>query len=401
MRKRWIAVFLGVLMILGALVYVKYCGKVEYELATVERGDIGKDIKDEVGVFEPYTVINVGSQIAGKITEICVDFNTSVKKGDILAKVDSDLSHQRLEKTERRIDTLFAQKKEMVLAIENAQMKLETSGRHFEQNKILFNEKIISKEDYNTSCDNFKISLNDLEIQTAKLFSKENELKEAEADLAIARFEFENSFIRAPIDGIVLDKQAEIGQTVSGSSFQVYPLFRICNSLEDLKFVAPVDEVNIGNIFIGQEMKIIINTTGKEEIIISTVREIRNQPKINQDVAKYDVISYIKNADLKIKPGMKADFEINIILIKDVLKISKEKMRKAKDYAVKSGFNDGVFILNNGKIESRLAREGEICVESITEIKGEIREGDRIITGVFYKNSNSAKTIPWQGRFSR
>lgn len=403
-KMRWIFVGAGIFAFLamGFSVYyfvIRVNAFREYDTVTIARGDFSKEIRED-GIFEPTIKVEVGSQIAGKVSEIFVDYDDPVKKDQELARIESDLSRKKLERVEAKLKSANADIVKKQTDIEIAHGKIKTTSRHLEQNRLLAKDGVIAMEDLWQAEDDYENALKGLEKEIAELNSLKLQIEEAQLDIELAKIEFENSFIRAPIDGVVLSKNIEIGQTVSGASFQVYPLFEICSPIEHLKFVAPISYVDVSSVRIGQEIIIKVNTTTGVEKFISRVREIRTNPTISGNIVTYDVIAVIDNVDKKLKPGIKGTCSIIFYRQKDVLIISQTALNKALAF---SGKENQIAVLRNNKVYYCQIRIG-MQNDAYVEIYGaDLRDGDLAVIGLREENSENsdAKTSPLQMKFRK
>lgn len=381
MKKRWIAVVIGLCFLTaGIIFYFKVVGEGSdnYNIIAVTKGRIAAEIKDE-GIFNPVIKIEVGAKIAGNVTEIFVKEGDVVKSGVVLATVESISSRKKMEKSEARLTTLCLQ-------AEGIKNIVATNLRHLKQNKKLDKDGIIAKEDLWKAEDDYEKSLNDLGLIAAQIL-------EAQVDLEIAKIDFENSFIRSPINGIVLAKYVEIGQTVS-AGFSVFKMFDICSSISELEFFAKVNSIDISAVQIGQKIKIKVNTAAGIREFCSIVSEKRDNPVFENNVPIYNVIAKIDNKDLILKPGMTGKFFVTVVEKNDILVIQRDALKKAFAF---SGKNNSVMVLTEDRAVFREIETG-ISGDNSIEISGEIRENDLIIIGAKKDSGSGIKTPPWQSK---
>ena len=387
MKKRWIGIIIGLFAVIAMVAIVFYCpvsnrNVNKYDVVMVIKGRVVKEIKDE-GVFNPVTKVEVGSKISGNVMEIFVKEGDLVKRGDVLATVESVLAEKKLKKSEAKLETLCLQAK-------GTEMIIATNLRHLEQNRKLDKDGIIAKEDLWKAKDDYEKSLNDLR-------SIKTQIREAQIDLDIAKLDFENSFVRSPIDGMVLAKYVEIGQTVS-AGFSVFKMFDVCSPINELEFFAKVNSIDISAVYTGQKIKININTAAGIKEFYSAVSEKRDNPVLENNAPIYNVIAKIDNKDLILKPGMTGKFFITIAEEDNVLAISRDSLKKALTF---SGEDDSVMILTGSKNIRNKIKTG-LFGDKLVEIYGQgIKENDLIITGIKKGGENKSKTPPWQSKTGR
>ena len=386
MRKRLITA-ITVLFTLAAIVTLYYFKANDknvnkYDIIAITKCRIVKEIKDE-GVFNPVTKIEVGAKIAGNVTEIFVKEGDAVKKGDVLATVESVFSGKKLEKAKAKLKTLCLQAKGM-------EMTIATNLRHLEQNRKLDKEEIVAKEDLWKAEDDYEKSMNDLR-------SIKSQIEEAQVDLDIAKIEFENSFVKSPIDGMILAKYIEIGQTVS-AGFSVFKAFDVCSPISELDFFAKVNSIDISAVHVGQKIKINVNTAAGIKEFHSIINEKRDNPVLENNVPIYNVICKVSNQDLGLKPGMTGKYFITVAEKNNVFAIPRDSLKKALAF---SGEDNSVIILTGNK-NIRYKIEIGVCGDKLIEISGqEIKENDLIITGIKKDSGNKEKAPPWQSKSGR
>lgn len=385
MRKRWItAIIVSLTLIAIVILYFKTADKDvnKYDVVAITKCRVVKEIKDE-GVFNPVTKVEVGAKIAGNVTEIFVKEGDAVKKGDVLATVESVFSRKKLEKAEAKLKTLCLQAK-------GTEMAIATNLRHLKQNRKLDKEEIVAKEDLWKAEDDYEKSLNDLKSIKAQI-------EEAQIDLDIAKIDFENSNVRSPIDGIVLAKYIEIGQTVS-AGFSVFKAFDVCSPISELEFFAKVNSIDISAVRVSQKIKINVNTAAGIREFYSIVGEKRDNPVLENNTPVYSVIAKIDNKDLELKPGMTGKYFVTVVEKDDVLAIPRDSLKKALAF---SGENDSVMILIGNKVIYCKIETG-IYGDKLVEISGQgMGENDLVITGIKKDGGNKAKAPPWQSKSGR
>ena len=264
--------------------------EIEWETKEVEKGDINIEIT-ATGTLEAVTEVEVGTQVSGIINELYVDFNSRVSKGQVIAVLDTT--------------TLAAQVFDSKANLERKQILLNQAERDWKRTQQLFEEKVVAQVEYDKALDDF---------ETAK-----SNVISAQAQLNRNVINLNYATITAPIDGIVISKSVEMGQTVA-SSFNSPTLFNIVNDLTKMQVEASIDEADIGQIKEGQDVAFTVDAFPDDQFE-GVVRQVRYQPIIVSNVVNYTVIVDVANPDMKLLPGMTANITVNIDKREDVLKV--------------------------------------------------------------------------------
>jgi HlyD family secretion protein len=294
----------------------------EVSTATVSRGDV-LQVVTATGVLQAPTSVDVSSQISGQITEVLVDYNQKVNKGDVLARIDPATYLSR----KRQADANFASTK-----ANNTLTRLNT-----DRIRELRTKNLVSQQE--------------LDQAEAQLAQSDAQLKTSQASVEDAQVNLDRCTIFAPIDGIVLDRLAEVGKMVA-ASLNAPTLFTLVTDLTKMEISADVAEADIGSIAVDQEVKFLVDAFPGREFR-GRVAQIRNLPKTAQSVVVYATIIEVTNDDLRLKPGMTANVTIVTSRRSNVLKIANaalraripEKFQPKADSpvaAAASGKNDGV-----------------------------------------------------------
>lgn len=270
--------------------------KPQFSTTKVERGDVVQAVTAS-GTLNPVVNVQVGSQISGLLKKINVDFNSKVKAGDLIAELDPATYQTRLEQNEA---DLASAKASLQLA--------EVSARRAE---ALFKEKLISQADHDTAVANLRQAEAAVQTRVAQVNS-------TKVDLA-------RCTIYAPIDGIVIDRKVDVGQTVA-ASLNAPVLFLIANDLTKMQINAAVAEADVGGVEVGQDAKFTVDAFPNRDFV-GKVTQIRNSPTTVQSVVSYDTIIEVDNADSKLKPGMTANVQIITAARKGVVRVANSAFR--------------------------------------------------------------------------
>lgn len=293
MKKKLLisALVLAPIVVAGFFIFKKdKTFEIEWETKEVDKGDINIEVT-ATGTLEAVTEVEVGTQVSGIISELYVDFNTKVKKGQVIARLDTT--------------TLAAQVFDSRANLERMMIRLNQAERDFNRTKQLFEENVVAQVDYDQALDDY---------ETAK-----SNVLSAEAQLNRNIINLNYATITAPIDGIVISKSVERGQTVA-ASFNSPTLFNIVNDLTKMQVEASVDEADIGQIEKGQSVTFTVDAYPEDQFE-GTVRQVRYQPVISSNVVTYTVIVDVSNPEMKLLPGMTANITVNIDKREDVLRV--------------------------------------------------------------------------------
>ncbi|MGD9899486.1 MAG: efflux RND transporter periplasmic adaptor subunit, partial [Calditrichaceae bacterium] len=271
-----------------------------FETTIVEKGTVSNTIT-ATGTLEATNTVIVGTQVSGVIEKLFVDFNSKVEKGQLIAELDKSTLQSSLENAEA---DLF-----------DAQAELEYQKANFERNEEFFKKDLLSESDYDLAKYNYKKS-------QAGLKSANANLNKAQLNLAYAN-------IYSPIDGVVLNRAVEEGQTVT-ASMSTPELFTITNDLSEMQVEANVDEADIGMVKEGQRVEFTVDAF-PEVTFTGTITEVRLQPTETSNVITYTVIVSAQNTELKLKPGMTASITVYVEEVTDALVVAGKAIRFTPD----------------------------------------------------------------------
>ncbi len=292
-KKLYFYIIITVVVICTAgyfLLFNSDSSDIKYRTEKVTRGDVTIQVR-ATGTINPVQTVQVGSQVSGIIDKLYADFNSEVKKGQIIARIDSTF--------------LYASVKEAEANLERNQAQVNEARRSFNRTTELFKKNLVSQADLDAAQTQF-------EAATAQH-------KQSQASLDRAMVNLRYSIIRAPIDGVVISREIDVGQTVA-ASFQAPKLFTIANDLKQMQVEASVDEADIGQIKESQVVTFTVDAYPGEEFE-GEVTQVRLSPVTVQNVVTYTVIIHVPNADLKLRPGMTATVSILIDKRENVLRV--------------------------------------------------------------------------------
>ncbi len=285
-------------------------GKPQYKTATVQRGDLDAKVT-ATGTVNAVTTVLIGTQVSGTINALYVDFNSPVIKGQLLAQIDPAT-------IQAQVDQAVASLLSAEANLKKAQASLLDARRSYERNKQLMAKNFIAQSDLDTSETNAQAADAQLDAAKAQVLQGRAVLSQARTNLRYTR-------IVSPVNGTVISRSIDVGQTVA-ASFQTPTLFTIAEDLTKMQIDTSVDEADIGKVKVNQDVRFTVdaypdmNFTGK-------VSEVRNAPTTVQNVVTYDVVVQVNNAELKLKPGMTANVSIINDSRKGVLLVPNSALR--------------------------------------------------------------------------
>jgi HlyD family secretion protein len=293
--------------------------------APITRGEI-IDTVAATGTLQAVTTVQVGSQVSGNISWLGADFNSIVHKGQVIARLDPALFQAAVAQARANLAKSQADVEHDQVAVTDAQQK-------YTRAKELAARNLLPQSDLDAA----KIALDSAQ---AMLVSSQATVKQAQANLNQAEVNLEHTVITAPIDGIVIQRSVDVGQTVA-ASMQAPTLFIIAADLTKMQVNANIDEADVGRIRPGQTVTFHVDAYPTEEFQ-GTVEQIRLQPVVVQNVTTYGTIIDVPNDDLKLKPGMTANLKVQIARRSDVLRVPNAALRFRPSADVFAALNQAV-----------------------------------------------------------
>lgn len=332
------------------------------EFTYIEEEAAVQDVTTSVtatGTIEPVTSVDVGTQVSGIVSKLYVDYNSVVKAGDVIAELDRT--------------NLISELSSAQANLKSAQSDLNYQKTNYERYQILYDKGLISANDYEQA------RLSYIKAQQTVTHHKES-VKKAQTNLGYAT-------ITSPIDGVVLKKEVEEGQTVA-SSFNTPTLFTIARDLTDMRVIADVDEADIGEVKEGQRVKFTVDAF-PNDTFHGTVTQVRQQATTESNVVTYEVVISAPNQDLKLKPGLTANVVIYTLEVHNVLAIPSKALRFKPSEAM---LNKGETIIDTDNPVKVWTKEGTnlkaIAIQTgvtngtLTQVTNGLQAGAKIITDV-------------------
>ncbi|MBZ5494767.1 MAG: efflux RND transporter periplasmic adaptor subunit [Acidobacteriia bacterium] len=319
--------------------------KPAYLLGTIERGDVVLQVAC-TGTLAAVTTVQVGTQVSGTVAELYADFNSEVKKGQLLAKLDPELFDTQVQQAEANVRTAEASLNDDKATIANAKANFEKAKvdvlnlqRKLNMQKRLWDQGLIARDDLDTAQANLDASVateeaaqSQIDSCQARFKADEQRLGQAQASLDQAKVNLEHTIITSPISGTIISRSIDRGQTVA-ASFSSPTLFTIGEDLTKMQVSTNIDEADVGKIRTGMEATFAVDAY-PGETFRGTISQIRLAATTVQNVVTYNAMIDVPNPQLKLKPGMTANVKILIDKADNVLKIPNSALR------FKPGFSD-------------------------------------------------------------
>lgn len=351
-----------------------------YRMEKITRGDIRATVT-ATGTVNAVVTVLVGTQVSGTIKTLHVDYNSPVKKGQLLAQIDPATFQAQVDQARAN---LFAAKAN----VEKAEAALLDAKRTLERNKTLFQKNYIARSDLDTAETTEQAARAQVSAARAQVQQTKAALDFAENNLRYTR-------IISPVDGTVISRSVDVGQTVA-ASFQTPTLFNIAQDLTKMQIDANIDEADIGKIKVDMPVEFTVDAY-PDETFMGKVFVIRNAPITVQNVVTYDVVIQVDNNDLKLKPGMTANVAIILEEKHGILRVPNAALRfkpDGQDLEINGLKGAGVWILKDGKPD-RLPVKTGISDGNHTElISGPLKESQQVVVETLEGENNNKNKDP-------
>jgi HlyD family secretion protein len=366
--KTTIVLAVGGLAAMGAWRHYGGAQQAQFVTAELARGEIRATIS-ATGTCNALVTVQVGSQVSGNIEELYADFNTKVKKGQVVAQIDPALFEARLKQAEANLESQKASVVNAVASLRGSEADVASARAGLESQKAnavkarvsrqdarskldhseeLYRRGIVSMEERDTARATYDSAVASVDAADAQVKASEYQVKAAEAQLDVvqtrldqaraqervtsatleqARIDLAHTKIVAPVDGTVIARKMDKGQTVA-ASFQAPEIFQIAQDLTKMQVVANVDEADVGQVRDGQVATFTVDAY-PGDVFRGTVKQIRMAPNTQQNVVTYDAVIEVGNEDLKLFPGMTAQVRIEVDRRRDALKLPNAALRVA------------------------------------------------------------------------
>lgn len=366
--KKKLIIGLAIAAVVIVCCCLAFCGKGDrefsFDTAVVGEATISNSVT-ATGTIEPVTSVDVGTQVSGIVDKIYVDYNSVVKKGQLIAELDKTNLISELNIAKANLN--------------NAQSTLRYQKANYERYNTLYKKGLVSADEYESALLTYR------QAQDAVNEQKES-VQKAQTNLGYAT-------ITSPIDGVVLSKEVEEGQTVA-ASFETPTLFTIAKDLTDMRVIADVDEADIGDVKEGERVSFTVDAY-PDDTFSGTVTQVRQDATTTDNVVTYEVVISAPNKDLKLKPGLTANVTIYTVEKSNVLSVPNKALRftPTQDLVGKAKIKDckgtnKVWTYSNNVFEAYPVKVG-ITDGLNTEILSGISKGKRVVTEIKVSGGNA------------
>jgi HlyD family secretion protein len=314
MRKK---IIISVIIVIAVAVVLKITvfkggngTELGYQKEALKKGTI-QALVDTTGTLNPVTTVDVGSQVSGKILEIFVDFNSPVKAEEVIAKIDSELFITRVNQDKANYQSAEA-------SLEKSKVSLTNTKRQMDRALELYKKDLLSDEEKEAVEASFYSAKSDLQSAQAGLARAKSQLDSSKVDLAY-------TIIKSPVDGVVINRAVNVGQTVA-ASYQAPLLFQIANDLSKMQVECSVDEADIGKVKENQQVSFTVDAY-PDDNFTGTVKQVRYSPEVISNVVTYTTIVEVDNPEIKLRPGMTATVSIVVGEAKNKLLVPNTALR--------------------------------------------------------------------------
>ncbi len=377
MKKLVIAsVFIILVVSAGIFIYVKKSPAPVYRTAKIEKGAIVSSVT-ATGTLNAVITVQVGTQVSGTIQKLFADYNSVVKKGQTIAQIDPAIFNSQVQQSRGNYQNALAN-------LNKARTDVADAKRTMERNRQLVKDGVVSQQDFDTAETKYYDALAGTKASEGSVGQTLGAYRQSLTNLRYAT-------IKSPVDGIIVSRNVDVGQTVA-ASFQTPTLFTIAQDLTKMQIDTSVDEADIGKVRVGQPAVFTVDAYPEMQFR-GVVAQVRNAPIITQNVVTYDVVITVANKDLKLKPGMTANVNIEVMRKDNVLKIPTAALRfrpmaagvGAKPPAggvqrkVMRPAGQQVYVLKEEKPVRVPVKTGATDDSFVEVIAGNLRQGDEVI----------------------
>lgn len=425
-----------VVLVAGAIaVYGQYAGRrppPSYHLAKLERGPLTASVS-ATGTLSAVTTVQVGSQVSGQIKELHADFNSAVTKGQLIARIDPEIFEAKVKQAQAELESARAAVLNQLAQVERARAEVDNARaalavakaqtakarvgvvdtkRDLDRKTDLLKRELIAQAERDAAqvaydsalaqleatlaqeqaqASSIQAAMAQLKVAEAQIESAQAQVRQREAALEQARVDLERTRIYAPVDGVVVSRSVDIGQTVA-ASLQAPTLFTIARDLTQMQVETNVDEADIGRIAPGQAATFAVDSFPRRTFT-GRVVQVRKGAQVVQNVVTYNVVVSAQNSDLKLLPGMTANVKIVVERKPNVLRLPNAALRfrppsadadsaASGSQSAQEGVEGRVWVLDpDGKPRPVTIRVGIGDGNSVEVLSGDLKEGQEVIVG--------------------
>lgn len=377
------------LLIVGFIFLRDGQGKEKYIMSQVTRGNIS-EVVTATGTLSAVITVQVGSQVTGLIKNLYADFNSVVKSGQLIAQIDPDPFQAKVDQAKANLNAAKATVATTQANLEKDKANLRQTDINLERTNELFKKGIVADSDRVTAQASYDSAVAQVKADEASYRNALAQVEQQKANLESTELDLSHTRITSPVDGIVISRNVDVGQTVA-ASLQAPTLFVIAQDLTKMQIDTNVVEADIGKARVGQKATFTVDAYPDKKFA-GKVIQVRNQPTTVQNVVTYDAVIGVENPELELKPGMTANVSILTAYKDNILRVPNAAFRFRPDSDVKGetskngkrteGGTDVWELSGNGKPMAVRVKTG-ITDGNFTEVTdGNLKEGDRIIVGV-------------------
>ncbi len=374
--KKKLLIGLGILVvfiIIIALVFNK--GSVKYITKEIKKDTITQYVEAS-GTIKPINTIAVGTQVSGTVAKIYVDYNSVVKQGDLLAELDPSLFQANVDQSTAKLNNAQA-------TLSKATATLAYKKNNYSRYKHLYEKHYVSKDDVELAQSNYLQALAEVNAARAEVSASSAAL---ENNLTNLRY----SKITSPVDGTVISRAVDVGQTVA-ASFNTPTLFEVAKDLTKMQIETSVSEADIGKVKVGQKAHYTLDGY-QDKVFEGDVTQVRLASTTTNNVVTYTVIISVDNSERFVIPGMSANVSIIVGEAKDVLCVDNKAFKFTPPDNTKKYETQGVWILTKSGPQRYNVKLGLFDDNKTQIISDELKENDKVIVGVAGKNSKRPNT---------
>jgi HlyD family secretion protein len=377
MKKRLLLILIAVAGVSASVAaYYRTSGaekSPQFVTAAVSRGSVVETV-EATGTLEAVTTVQVGSQVSGTIESLHADFNSAVRKGQVIARLDPSVMQAQVEQAQASVLRLQAD-------VERARIEVADTQNKLRRARELMEKGLIPATDLETA------ETTALQAQ-ASLKAAQAQVAQSMASLNQNRVNLSHTVIKAPVDGIVISRSVDVGQTVA-ASMSAPELFKIAKDMTRMQVNASIDEADIGRITPGQKVEFVVDAYPNERFT-GTVSQVRLNPVVAQNVVSYVTIIDVPNRDLKLKPGMTATVTVEVARADDVIKVPNAalRFRASRDAGAR------VWTLQDGQIRPVRVKTGISDGTTTAITDGQLADGAQIVTGMATAAAGAAQSSP-------
>jgi HlyD family secretion protein len=381
------AAVLAIVMVSGAAYYrTTAAAEPQLVFAVVTRGSVVETV-DATGALEAVTTVQVGTQVSGTIKALYADYNSQVRKGQVIAQLEPSLFQTQVDQARATLARLQSE-------VDRAGVQLEDSEHKLRRARELAAAALIASVDLETAEANARQAAASLQAARAQVLQARASLNQTQVNLGHAT-------ITAPIDGVVISRSVDVGQTVA-ASMQAPTLFVLANDLTNMQVNASVAEADVGRIDNGQAVTFRVDAF-PDDVFTGTVEQVRLEPVVEQNVVSYVTVIAVPNPELKLRPGMTATVSIEVAREDDVLRVPATALRfrptaevlaargeqsssgptgRRVDSQGVGGISNQVWVLENERLQPISVRTSISDGRTMAIVGGDLRPGAQVVTGM-------------------